>query len=1147
MAENVGGIVYEVGMDISGLKSGSSAAESSLSRLERNTNSSSASLSRMDKQANAAGASMTRLSGVAAALTAALSVNQISSYADAWTVLNNKLANAVRASENLTQVTSRVFDITQATRSSLDATATLYARLERGTREYNTSAADLAKLTTIINQGFVVSGATAQEAENAIIQLSQGIASGVLRGEEFNSVSEQGSRLMIALADSLGVGIGQLRAMAAEGKLTTDVVVNGLLSQGSAIGNEFAKTTTTISQALQVAGNNITKFFGENSTVKAGVSVFNSSIISISENIDVLSGALIAVAAVMGSRYVGALAMATAEKIKSIAATRNQNSAELQAAQATANRAAAELRAAASTKQRALDEIRLAEMMRQTAASASIVAAAESRLSAARQAAATATDNYNRALAANAAAQSGLSGGASMISRALGLVGGPAGAAMLAASAVFYFSQRAKEARDAANSLADNVNELTDKFKKMSSTEVAASIAKLRQNIPELTNAVDEAQSKFDSASAKVANLQREIERYGTSTTRGRQASAALGNALDEQAIAAANLDRANGRLSQTNSAVYMGQAQLSGGMRQGIELLKRNTEEATVAAGMMRQLGDAINFASRAKSTFNSSSLTIERPKKVQEYLDKLLDQVEIEGELNERLRAQLKAEKDIRSLGGDDSAVKIARERAGDEYDATEAQREKKKAESEANSEAKKSANQAESVALKLERMKQETELATSATQNLSREQAILKAQQTLGKGATEENIKLAGEYAAAQWDAARATQALSLIPTLNENKQYEADLQALQAALSTKKIDQNEYYTAVEKRAQEHQVTLAKIQAERASGVTPALEAVGGIDPVQALANENARKLALIQQFESQKTITEQQGMALRNSLNTEYEKKRIDAQWEIWRNQNSANELLATSLESFSSAATGALSGILTGSQDVNDALRSIGMSVLNGLINSFVQMGVQWVQSAIMGTAATTSGAAAGAAAQTAAIGTVAAVQTTALAAQTTASVAAAGTTAAAWTPAALLASIASLGTAAVLGIGAVVGVLGASILGKRKNGGPVTAGGMYQVGENGLPEIFQASNGNQYMIPGDNGKVISNKDISGGGSGVIIYNNITNNSSSHVSSTATDNGNGSVTIETIVGDIEENGPIGQAITRNTTATRRANE
>ncbi|RAZ53227.1 hypothetical protein DP194_23410, partial [Enterobacter hormaechei subsp. xiangfangensis] len=683
----------------------------------------------------------------------------VAEYADAWTTLNNKLANALRPSEQLVDVTERVFNITQQTRSSLDATATLYARLERGTRQYNTSAEDLAKLTTIINQGFVVSGATAQEAENAIIQLSQGIASGVLRGEEFNSVSEQGSRLMVALADSMGVGIGELRQMAAAGKLTTDVVVNGLLSQGTAIGNEFANTTTTISQALQVAGNNITKFFGENSTVKTGTAIFNDAVIGVSENIGALSAILTATAAVMGSRYVGALTMATAAKLKAAVAARNQSAAEMEAAQAAANKATADLRAAAVAKERALDEIRLAEMMKQTAVSATNAAAAEQRLSAARTAAAGAVDNYNRSLAANKAAQAGLSTGAGLVSRGLSLIGGPAGAAMLAASAILYFSQRAKEARDDANNLADSVNDLSAKFQTMSHTELAATIGKLSQNLPTLSDAVSDAQKEFNDATAAVQRQEREIANWGTNTTRGRQAAEALGGAQDKLAIATLELERAQNRLSQTQNAINIGRATLNGTMRQGIDLLRRDGEEASVTAGMMGKLGDMINFAAKAKEKFNSRSLMVERPKDVQDYLDKLQDQVTLQSELNDRKRAQLKAEQDIRKLGGTEADVRLARERAAAEYDAQQAQQKGKKETKDATSEASKAATAMQSNAQKIAEYKQRAGLAATTTQELSREQAILRAEQSLNSSATKDQVAEIRKYAAAEWDAANA----------------------------------------------------------------------------------------------------------------------------------------------------------------------------------------------------------------------------------------------------------------------------------------------------------------------------------------------------------------------------------------------------
>ncbi|MCU3615133.1 tape measure protein, partial [Enterobacter hormaechei subsp. oharae] len=681
--------------------------------------------------------------------------------------LNNKLANALRPNEELVDVTERVFNITQQTRSSLEATASLYARLERATRQYGTSAEDLVKLTTIINQGFVVSGASAEEAENAIIQLSQGLASGALRGEEFNSVNENGNRLIIALADSLGVTIGQMRQLAAEGKLTTDVVVNGLLSQGASIGLEFAKTTTTISQAMQVAGNNITKFFGESSSVKTTVAIFNTAIIAMSDNIGGLSAVLTAVAALMGSRYVGALTMATTAKIKAALASREQAVAENQAAQAAALKATSDLRAATIAKDRALDEVRLAQMMKAAAANSTSLAAAEVRLSAARIEAATATDNYNRALAANTTAQTAATAAAdraaitirTLGARALGLIGGPAGLAMLAASAIIYFAQRAKEAKDEANKLADSVNELGAKFQAMSNAELAATIGKLSQNLPTLSDAVADAQKEFNDATAAVQRQEREIANWGTNTTRGRQAAEALGGAQDKLAIAALELERAQNRLSQTQNAINIGRATLNGTMRQGIDLLRRDGEEASVTAGMMGKLGDMINFAAKAKDKFNSSSLMVERPKDVQDYLDKLQDQVTLQSELNDRKRAQLKAEQDIRKLGGTEADVRLARERAAAEYDAQQAQQKGKKETKDATSEASKAATAMQSNAQKIADYKQRAGLAATTTQELSREQAILRAEQSLNSSATKDQVAEIRKYAAAEWDAANA----------------------------------------------------------------------------------------------------------------------------------------------------------------------------------------------------------------------------------------------------------------------------------------------------------------------------------------------------------------------------------------------------
>lgn len=1134
MAENAGGIYYDIEMDVRGLLTAQQRVNQRLDLMERGFDKTSRSIDTTER-------SMSSLSRVAVALTAALSVQQVAEYADAWATVNNKLSNSLRPSEQLADVTERVFNITQQTRSSLDATASLYARLERATRQYGTSAGDLAKLTTIINQGFVVSGATAQEAENAIIQLSQGLASGALRGEEFNSVNEQGNRLIVALADSMGVSIGQMRNMAAQGKLTTDVVVNGLLSQGTVIGAEFANTTTTISQALQVAGNNITKFFGENSTVKTGAAIFSDAVVTISENIGGLSALLTGVAAILGSRYVGAITMATAAKIKAAAASRTLSAEESLAAQAAANKAAADLRAAAVAKERALDEIRLAEMMRLTAISETNAAAAEQRLSVARVAAAGAVDNYNRALAANRAAQMALSSGASLASRALGLIGGPAGAAMLAASAILYFSQRAKEARNDANALADSVNDLSSKFQTMSHTELAATIGKLSQSLPELSDAVSDAQKEFNDATSAVQRQQREIANWGTNTTRGRQAAEALSGAQDNLAIATLELEKAQNRLSQTQNAINIGRATLNGTMKQGIDLLRRDGQEAGIAAGMMGRLGDMINFAAKAKDKFNSSSLLVERPKDVQAYLDKLQDQVTLQSELNDRKRAQLRAEQDIRNLGGSEADVNLARDRAAAEFDALQAQQNNKKATKESASEAKKLATQQESVAQKLANLKQQSELAAGSTQELSREQTILRAQQSLGKSATQAQIQEAGKYAAAAWDAAAAakgvTEALNAIPEQAENKSYAESMQNLKAALNAGKIDLQEYNAATEQMEQQHQANLAKIRSQQV--VNPTQQALAEVDPVQQLANQHAQELALIQQFEQQGVIDHTQALALKKAADTQYEQERTNAQWALFTQQSVGYQALGAAVDAFGSQASNALTGVITGSMSANDALRSIGNTILNDVINTFVQMGIQQAKSAIMGTAA-----------QEAGIAAVTAAQVGSLATTTAASTASAGTTMAAWLPAALVASVGSFGAAAIIGGAALVGAfaLSKTLAGGRKNGGPVSAGSMYQVGEGGMPEIYKASNGSQYMIPGDNGSVISNKDLrgSGGGGALQVTNNVYNYASGVSVDTRSSQNGSELLIETFITDMETGGPMSSQMESTYGLRRQAN-
>ncbi|HEP0436249.1 TPA: tape measure protein [Klebsiella michiganensis] len=1129
---DAGSVIYEVDMDTSRLLAARREVDAALDGLNGSMGRLEASVNRTERSIGSMERTMSSLSGVAKGLLAALSVQQVASYADAWTELNNKVANSVRTGETQAEVMQRIFDVSQATQSSLNGTATLYARLERGTRTYNTSAEDLTRLTTIINQGFAVSGATAQEAENAIIQLSQGIASGVLRGEEFNSVSEQGSRLMVALADSMGVSIGQLRAMAAQGQLTTDVVVKGLLSQGDAIGKEFANTTVSIAKGLQVAGNNVTKFFGENSTVKSFAAGFRDSVITISENLETLGTALIGAAAIMGGRFAGALAMATAAQasrvkatIQGIVATRQSAQQEAAAASVTARKAAADKDAALSALNVATAEYNVAK------GSAAEAFALENviRLRGIYVATSAEAALANNALAASQAkvAATGITFANTMkvVNSVTAPLGGPIGVIAIVAAGWYLYSQRQAEARKEAIAFADTVPDVIKRLKDMNlaqaqgvRADTVTSIEAQKEAISDLKDTISGLQSDYE----KYTTLARQ---YGVTEDQNNGFVIKAKDAANELAKKRRDLDGATATLKQTEDALHLINIQVNQGIVDQMRAARDNAiaiaeaeKQASFLGGTQAFLAEKLGQSTQALKAFNSESLKINWGGKEGEKLIKQAERRLALSKLEGEAKARQQAAYDAEDAGvTDERAIK----RLQDNYAATErntqARKDQKKEDNAAASEAKKLANQQESVNQKLENLRQQSELAAGSTQELSREQAMLRAEQSLGKSASADQVQQARNYAAAVWDTAAAIKARNAVPELKENADYNAQKSQLETLKDAKDaqgnliISQQQYNQASEQLEQQHQVNLAKIRAGQV--VTPQQQAQGEIDPVQRLANQHAQELALIQQFETQKGQITQRGLELMNAANTQYEQQRIAAQWEIWRQQNAGYEVVAAAFDSFAGSASNALTGIITGSMSVSEAMRSLGSTVLNSVINSFVQMGVEWLKSVIMGQAGMT--AASGMA------------------------IAQGQLIAASMAPAAAMTSLATAGANAIpaqAGIASTVGMAQAlSIAGARYNGGPVSAGGLYQVGEKGKPEIYQASTGKQYMIPGDNGKVISNKDMNGGQVQVNIQFYDQTSGGQHSFQAQASQEGSVVTVEGFLTDVDRNGPMSSAI------------
>lgn len=501
---------------------------------------------------------------------------------------------------------------------------------------------------------------------------------------------------------------------------------------------------------------------------------------------------------------------------------------------------------------------------------------------------------------------------------------------------------------------------------------------------------------------------------------------------------------------------------------------------------------------------------------KKLVQNSERRLALAKLEGEARARLQAQY----DAADAGvTDPKRIKALQDEYAETYRVTEARKESDKA-------GKQSASTADSIAQKLESLRQESELAADSTEGLTREQQLLRAEQSLGAHATDEQKKKARDYKAAALDAAAAakgvSEALRAMPEQAENKSYAESMQNLKAALNAGKIDLQEYNAATEQMEQQHQANLAKIRSQQVVNHTQ--QAIAEVDPVQQLANQHAQELALIQQFEQRGVLAHENALALKNAADRQYEQQRIAAQWEILSQQSLGYNMLTSAVDAFSGNASNAITGLLTGTMSAQEAMSSLGNTILNSVINSIVQVGVEMLKNFIIG--------------QT--IG----------AASTANGLLQASLLTNAWTPAAYAASVATGGAAAKVGAvaygsGLATSMALSTVSGARYNGGPVSAGGLYQVGEKGKPEIYQASTGKQYMIPGDNGKVISNKDMQGGGLNVqvIINNQASNAEPQYMGATQND---GNYVLEFLISDAERNGPYISTLQSTLGLSRKAN-
>ncbi|EXA58006.1 tape measure protein [Acinetobacter baumannii] len=410
----------------------------------------------LDKQEKSARSYSTAIKSLAGYMAGLVTINAAINNMDTYTGLQNRLKLVTNNQAELNKATEDTFQIAQKTYSAWDSVLQVYQRFSDNAQTLNLTMDDTARLTETGSKAVAISGASAEAADAALVQFGQALASGTLRGEELNSVMEQTPALAKAIAQGMGITVGQLRSVAAEGKITSKEIVKALKNAQDDVDALFAKTDITIGQSLTLLNNEIIKFVGEAGKGSGAAQVLAGSIQTLASNLDLIAdGAL-----VVGIGYITRAILIKSTAVKEgMASTLASRQASVLNAQAEYAEATAALNAAKAH----LANVRATNAETQAKFGAT---AAATRYAQA-QAAVTAATNAQTAAQTRLSAASSLVG--SIGSRALGLIGGPIGAITLGVSALAatytYFKGKAEEANRTLAEQAEVANRTAEELK----------------------------------------------------------------------------------------------------------------------------------------------------------------------------------------------------------------------------------------------------------------------------------------------------------------------------------------------------------------------------------------------------------------------------------------------------------------------------------------------------------------------------------------------------------------------------------------------------------------------------------------------------------------------------------------------------------
>ncbi|MCL8176609.1 tape measure protein [Enterobacter cloacae] len=1035
MAQNVGDIEYVIKADTAQLL----RADKQVVNV---TNSMESGFKKADKSADALNAGLTKLASTLKLVIAAGTLREMARMVQSYQEMSERVQMATSSQEEFQSVQKRLLNTANDTYRSLSEAQELYITTADSLRSMGYSTQQALDVQDSMSFAFVKNATSADRANNAISAFSKSINKGKVEADSWETIIAAIPSVIGDIATASGKTTAEIRALGSAGKLTASQLTEGLkasLDSNASAAKGMSNNLTDAGVRIKTAITEIlVSFEGQTSVLQT----FTNGLISAADVIlefgrdsesmagliDTATIAAKAFALVMAGRYAGALNTAIASKVQSVSATRQMVTAESQAAQAALIAANATRRKAVADKEAALSAVALAQAEYNVAKGSNAemtaltaLTAEKSRARAASLALAQAESAQAAATAKAASAARAASIGMGLLRGVMSLLGGPAGIVMIAASALIYWWQSAKQAKEEAINYADSLDGVIAKMKEMNQVQltgtladVAKSVAAQKDHIDDLNDSVRDAQTEYDKYSGLAKQFGVEQDKNNGYVKKANEWLQTLNQRKRD-------VSDATDKLNRTTEQQSLIQEQLNQKARESEEafnILANNlrnkipgaSEAAISAMASTIQVLDTLNkkAASVGKDQPAEPEESPEAKKLIQN-AERRLALSKLEGEARARLQAQYDAED--AGIAKGDKLVGVLQ----NVY-----------AETERVTAARKDANK-------------KTKSSDEAAQSLTRQQAAL---DRLNTGYADGSLELA------KYDA---------VVALGNKASGEQIVKAEQQAESIWKIQQATKAAAEEERK--------RTQAgQNFTGLQ------GQVSPVSAVDNTYAQQMAQLDEYVQLYPQRIAEAEAVRAGIEDQYHQKRMAAMWEEWQQQSEINNMLGAAIDSLQGGATSAITGLINGTQSLQESFANIGTTILNSVVGSFVQMGVEWVKSQLMGQAAAAASLASTMAQATAA--------------------------ASAWAPAAMSASIATYGSAAGVGQAAyaqsLVAAKAMALAGGRRYGGTVSAGNAYRINEDGRSEIFQTAGGQQAFIPNQSGKIIP-ADKAGGGGGVVQH------------------------------------------------------